>query len=52
MTKTKKTTAKLNAAELGRLGGKAVAKKRGKAYMRKIAKRGSDARWGKTRGKK
>lgn len=51
MKKTTKNSVKLNAAELGRLGGKAVAKAKGKAYMRKIAKRGADARWGKSKKK-
>jgi len=35
------------AAELGRRGGRSVVRKRGKAYMAKIAKLGGKARWGK-----
>ena len=33
------------AAELGRRGGLAIAKKRGKNYMQSIGKRGAEARW-------
>ena len=33
------------AAELGRKGGRAVVKKHGKDYMKKLGKKGSDARW-------
>lgn len=33
------------AAELGRAGGKSLVKKYGKDYMKKIAHRGSEARW-------
>ena len=33
------------AAELGRAGGKALVKKRGKGYMKEIAQRGAKARW-------
>lgn len=40
----KKAEIKLAAAELGRQGGKAVAK-RGKKYMQKIGKLGAKARW-------
>ena len=35
------------AAELGRRGGLSVSKSRGKAYMKKIGKRGGKARWNK-----
>ena len=41
----KSKSAKSNASELGRRGGLAVVKKRGKAYMKRIAKRGAKARW-------
>lgn len=34
------------AVELGRKGGSAVFKNRGVDYMKKIAKRGAEARWG------
>lgn len=43
-TSTKKAR-KSMAAELGRLGGKAVARKHGKAHMRKIGALGAKARW-------
>lgn len=33
------------AAELGRRGGLAIAKKRGKKYMKSIGKKGAAARW-------
>ena len=46
-TKTKKKEISENASTLGRLGGKAVVKKHGKAYMQKIGRRGMKARWGK-----
>ena len=45
MTKEKNKTKESAAVELGRLGGKAVVKKRGKAYMKKIGKRGAKIRW-------
>ena len=35
------------AAILGAAGGRAVAKKRGKAYMKRIGKAGAKKRWGK-----
>ncbi len=35
------------AAELGRKGGRAVSRKRGKAYMQRIGKKGARARWAK-----
>lgn len=35
------------ASELGRRGGLAIAKKRGKKYMSSIGKKGADARWSK-----
>ena len=40
-----KTERKSMAAELGSRGGKSIARKRGKAYMKKIGKRGAKARW-------
>lgn len=36
---------KAAAAALGRRGGKAVAKKHGRGYMKELGKRGADARW-------
>lgn len=30
---------------IGKMGGRAVARKRGKAYMARLGKRGADARW-------
>jgi len=33
------------AAALGRRGGKAVAKKHGKGYMKSLGKKGATARW-------
>lgn len=45
--KTKIQKRKISGAELGSLGGKAVVKKKGKAYMKMIAKRGAKARWAK-----
>jgi len=42
-----KQNASKAAAILGRIGGR-VTSKRGKAYMRKIAKRGSQKRWANT----
>ncbi len=39
------------ASAFGRLGGRALVRKRGKAYMKKIAKRGAEARWGKSNNK-
>ena len=49
MTNKKTTTEKPRniAAELGRRGGLAIAKKRGKKYMKSIGKKGADARWAK-----
>lgn len=45
--KIKKTkTVSSSASEIGRLGGLAVAKKRGKKYMKEIGKKGAIARWG------
>lgn len=35
------------AAELGSQGGRAIVRKRGKAYMSRIAKKGGKARWAK-----
>ena len=35
------------AQTLGRRGGLAIAKKRGKKYMKSIGKKGADARWSK-----
>jgi len=46
MRKESNKKRKSAATELGRLGGKAVVKKHGKAYMKKIGKRGAEARWG------
>ena len=33
------------AAELGQRGGRAIVRKRGKAYMSKLARKGGKARW-------
>lgn len=41
---SKKSTSNA-AAELGRRGGKAVAKKHGKGYMQKLGKKGAKKRW-------
>lgn len=40
----KKTTSNA-AAELGRRGGRAVAKKHGKGYMKALGKKGATKRW-------
>jgi len=32
---------------IGSLGGKATFKKRGRKYMKELAKKGAEARWGK-----
>lgn len=45
--KVRKSSRQLAAAELGRRGGKAVAKKHGKGYMKELGKRGAQARWNK-----
>jgi hypothetical protein len=46
MEKTnKKSNRSRIAVTLGRLGGQAIVRKRGKAYMRSIAKKGAKARW-------
>lgn len=42
--KSKKARQKI-AAELGRQGGLAIVRKRGKAYMSKLARKGGKARW-------
>jgi len=49
--KTQKQKKNQDAAALGRLGGQSVARKRGKAYMSKIGKKGAQARWGKKKKK-
>lgn len=46
-SKTSKEAASEAASAFGRLGGKATARKYGKAHMRKIAKKGLESRWGK-----
>jgi len=45
--KTNKTAISKAASAFGRLGGRAVVKKYGKAHMRKIGQKGADARWNK-----
>lgn len=40
------------ASAFGRLGGRAIAKKRGKSYMQEIGRKGAEARWGKKNKKK
>jgi general stress protein YciG len=42
---TSKAERKSMAASLGRMGGKAVAKKHGKSYMKEIGRKGAKARW-------
>lgn len=50
MTKEKLTEKEREAyAIVGRLGGKAIAKKLGKKGMRELGKKGAKARWGKSR---
>lgn len=43
---TTKQKRKSIASELGRRGGLAIVRKRGKKYMKKIGKLGAAARWG------
>lgn len=39
------------AQKLASLGGKALVAKKGNAYMKKLAKKGAEARWGKKKSK-
>jgi general stress protein YciG len=50
--KPNKGKSKSAAAELGRLGGRAVAKKLGKNHMAEIGARGAEARWKNKKSKK
>jgi len=51
---TKKTTKQASeaASALGRLGGRAVVKKHGKAHMAELGKKGMENRWKNTTKKK
>jgi len=44
--KTKNKKVSKLASEFGRLGGRALVKKRGTAYMQEISKKAVKARWG------
>lgn len=49
MKKKSTTPVKNLAAEFGRLGGRAAARKLGKAHMKAIGQKGAQARWGSKR---
>lgn len=51
-TTENRTNASKAASEFGRIGGLAIAKKRGKTYMRELGRKGAEARWGKNKKKK
>lgn len=51
MEKKPETEKNESAVALGRLGGKALAKKRGKNYMKELGKRGAEVRWSKKNDK-